>query len=34
MLFLVDDYQAKVGELHILGGESVRSDHDFQFSAL
>jgi len=34
MLFLVDDYQTEAGELHMLGGESLRSDHDLQFSTL
>ncbi len=34
MLLLVDDNQTKVGELHVLRGESLRSDHNLQPAAL
>src|SRR5215471_21757440 len=34
MLFLIDDDQTEVAELHVLRGESLRADHDFQSSAL
>ncbi len=33
MLLLVDDDEAKIVELHVLRGESLRSDHDFYLAA-